>query len=133
MKILYINGYKGSNSKVQVLEKIIGTNIDFELVDYDKDFNYDKIEERSKYYDIIIGSSTGAYVARNICEKYNIPLISINPVIDIKETFNKLNANIPNIPIPKFESLEELIILGNNDELIDYNKTKEKMQKQASF
>ena len=132
MKILYMNGYKGSTNKARILEKIIKKPVDANLIDYDN-FDYEKVEENAKNYDLIIGSSTGAYVARNICEKYNIPLISINPVIDINKTFDKLGVKAPKIPKPEFLNLEELVLLGSNDTLINYKDTKKKLKNKAKI
>lgn len=89
MKILYINGYQGSNKKAKILEKMLNFNIDFLYVDYDKEIDYKSLEEQAKDYDLIIGSSTGSYLGRSICERNNIPLISLNPVINLEETFDK--------------------------------------------
>jgi len=133
MKILYVNGFRGSNTKVKTLENILNIKIDFNLIDYEKDNDYRMIIENMKDYDLIISSSTGSYLARNACERYNIPLISINPVIDIKEVFSRLEVKVPRIPSPEFLVLEELVLLGSRDELIDYKKTIEKLKNKSKI
>jgi len=132
MKILYINGYKGSNKKAKILEKMLNCKIDYICVDYDKDIAYQNIENKAKDYDLIIGSSTGSYLGRSICEKNNIPLISFNPVVDINDTFNKLKVPPPNLPKPDFLCLEELVLLNKDDELIDWQKTALKLNNQSN-
>jgi len=132
MKILYINGYNGTKNKSIILSKILNANVDCKLIDYDN-FEYKEFEIFAKNYDLIIGSSTGAYLGRVICEKFNIPLISINPVINLEKTFKKLNAKVPNIPKVEFLCLEELVLLGINDDLIDPYKTKEKLKNHSKI
>jgi len=131
MKILYINGYKGSNDKAKKLSKLLNLKIDYLHVDYDKIVNYENIENKVKEYDIVIGSSTGSYLARSICEKYNIALISLSPVIDIVRTFNKLGVPVPNIPRPNFSLLDEIIFVNKDDNIIDYKTTLNKFVNQV--
>lgn len=137
MKILYINGYKGSCKKAKILSEFLGP-VDCDIIDYDN-FDFEKVYEKAKNYDLIISSSTGSYLGRCISEKNNIPLISMNPVIDLEDTFRKLNANPPNppnppkIPKPNFDCIEELVLLNKNDELIDYKKTIERLKNQSEI
>jgi uncharacterized protein with ATP-grasp and redox domains len=91
MKIGYINGVSltpTKSSKIKKLEKILGTPIDWIKYEYLKD-NSKEVQERIKEYDLIISSSTGSHIARLGCYNFNVPLISINPVIDLKKTFRK--------------------------------------------
>lgn len=122
MKIYYINGYKGENSeKSHEFEKMLGVNIQHVVYKYGET-KYEDIVEKVKDADLIIGSSTGAYIARSICESYNITLISLNPVINLENTFAKLNVKEPILPKPKFSKLSELVLLNKDDELIDYKE-----------
>ena len=133
-KIVYINGYNGENSKKpQVLSELLNLEIEFISVNYEKmnDELYKSIVSRAKEADIIIGSSTGSYLGRKICEEYNITLISFNPVIDIEETFKKMNTIPPKLPKPDFLLLEEFIFVNDDDALIDYKKTVERFPNQV--
>jgi len=127
MKIAYVNGYNISNykgTKHIFLSKAL--NEDIKLVEYRyKDNNIKEIDNKIKDMDLVIASSTGAYLARHICYKYNIPLISLNPVIDLKTTFSKIGVEVPNIKDGINLSLQELILLNEDDELIDYRLTKD--------
>jgi len=135
-KIVFINGYGGENSKKpQVLSELLGLDIEFISVDYDKlnDEIYKSIVNRTKEADIVIGSSTGSYLGRKICEEYNIVLISFNPVIDIEETFRKMNEVAPKLPKPEFTLLAEFILVNSDDELINYKQTVEKFPNQVKI
>ncbi len=61
-------------------------------------------------------------MARRAAAKYNIPVISLNPVIDLKKTFNDLGVKVPNIPETN-ELLSELVFVNKDDELINPNDT----------
>lgn len=124
MKIAYINGYNGENSnKPKDLSKILNMTVDHIVYDY-KENNIEEIKVLAKNYDLIIGSSTGAYIARDICFDLNIPLISLNPVIDLEKTFKELGVKTPNIAKHNFTKvLEEIIFLNEDDELIDFEKS----------
>ena len=124
MKIYYINGYNGENSnKPKILENMLNTEIKHIVYDYSKN-NIKEIEELSKDADLIIASSTGAYIARTICFNHNIPLVSLNPVIDLDKTFKKLNVKTPNIPrLPDNYLLSEIVFVTEDDELIDHRET----------
>ena len=134
-KIVYINGYGGENStKPQILSDFLNLCIEFVSVDYNSlnDEIYQGIKDKVKDADIIIASSTGSYFARKICEEYNITLISLNPVIDLQETFEKMKVMPPKLPKPDFQLLSEVIFVNDDDELIDYKKTLKKFQNQVS-
>lgn len=134
MKIVYINGYRGTQSnKPSILSQELSYDIKFIQVDYDNLNNkiYAKIEENIKDIDIVISSSTGSYLARKICEDYSKILVSYNPVIDIETTFQRLDAQVPKLPIPKFSSLNELIFVNEDDALIDYKNTLEKFKEKV--
>jgi len=126
MKIAYINGYNPNKiykgTKHIELSNYLNNKVD--LIEYKYyDNNLEEIEEKAKDYDLIIASSTGAYLARNICYKHNILLVSLNPVIDLEHTFKKLNVPKPNIPNGIDKSLKELILVNKDDELIHYKNT----------
>ena len=123
MKVYYINGHMGDQSnKPQKLEKMLDMKITHIKFIYGVT-SFESIEEQCKDADILIGSSTGAYIARVIAEKYNISLISLNPVLAIKETFEKIGVPPPNIPKPKWDHLSELVLINEDDELIDSLET----------
>jgi len=133
-KIVFLNGYGGENSKKpEILSTLLNLDIEFIPVNYDKmdDKMYEDIVNRTKDADIIIGSSTGSYLGRKICEEYNISLISFNPVIDIEETFKRMNIIPPKLPKPSFYLLCEVIFVNDDDELIDYQQTMKKIPNQV--
>ncbi len=124
MKIYYINGYDGENSiKPKQLSQILETEVQHIIYNY-KENNILEIANKCKDADLIIASSTGAYIARKICFDNTIPLISLNPVTNLEETFKKLGIPKPKIEeLPKNYSLCELILINKDDELIDYKTT----------
>ena len=134
MKIYYINGYKGNNSsKPKILSNILNKDINHVVYDYDKN-NIEEIYEKVKDADLIIGSSTGAYLIRDFCFDNSVPLISINPVINIKETFNKIGVPVPEIPEHNFrKNIQELVLVTEDDELINYKDTIKKLNNVKSF
>jgi len=126
MKVVYINGFNGHNSnKPKKLSEILNINIEHIklYIDEDGNINYEDIKEKSKNADLIIASSTGAYVAQKICYEYNIPLVSLNGILtydELEKVFKKLNHKI------KFEdygrvSIERLILVNKDDDLVDPN------------
>jgi len=124
-KIYYINGYNESvytGTKYKELSKLLNEDIVLAEYKYNEN-NLSEIEEKVKNADVIIASSTGAYLARNICYKHNIPLISLNPVIDLEKTFNDMNVEVPNIENGDDKNLKELILVTKDDELIPYMNT----------
>ena len=133
MKIAYIGGYKGTGHKAEKLSKMLNIDIKPVILDYDifDDKKYKEIENEVKDSDVIIGSSTGSYLARSICEKHNIALISLNPVICIRDTFKKLGVTPPKIKKPKFSLLDEIIFLNKDDEIINYEQTLNKFSNQC--
>jgi len=133
MKIVYINGYNGENSsKPEKLSQILNTEV--KHIKYVYGENIDEIVEQASEADLIIASSTGSYIGRYIAEKYNISLISLNPITDKKsliKTFNKLNVEVPNLVEPRGLLLSEIIFVNRDDELIDYKDTLEKYPNQT--
>jgi len=123
MNIIYINGYKGEkSSKAKKLSKLLHLDIEHVVYNFDKN-NIDEITEKSKKADIIIGSSTGAFIGRIIAEKYDIPLISLNPVVDLEKTFRKIGVPVPDIPSPIYARIGQLNLVNKDDDLIDYTET----------
>ena len=126
LKIFYVNGYGGENSnKPEVLSKMLNTKVTHFKVDYNKLETLNLSELKSA--NLIIASSTGSYLARKVCEDNNIPLVSVNPIINenvLKTTFKKLNADVPKIDVPRGLLLDEIIFVTADDELIDYQKAK---------
>jgi len=133
MNIVYINGYSEgtyTGTKYKTLSTLLNEKIT--LVEYKyKDNNIKEIEEKIKNADLVIASSTGAYLARNICYKHNLPLIALNPVINLEETFNKIGVDVPKIPNGNNKNLRELILVSEDDELINPLKTLEKFKTQT--
>jgi len=131
MNIVYVNGYNGEKSKKpKLINKLINRDIQHARYIYNKT-PFKEIESQCKDADIIIGSSNGAYIGRIIAEKYNIPLVSLNPVINIEETFRKLEIKAPIFPKIQDLLLEEIIFLNKDDSLIDYKKTYDKYTTQC--
>ena len=124
MKILYVNGIKFddkiSNTYLKLKELL--KNDDVQLCKWKYGDNVskkiDECIERIKP-DLIIASSTaGLFVT-----KYNIPIILINPVIDRKD-LEKLfpNLDFSNYPEKAQKNSNVSLILGKNDEVLDYKK-----------
>ncbi len=146
LKIAYINGYKGENSnKPSILSELLGINIDHIKIEYNSKYLGDILKDvetsiETKKYDLIIASSTGAYLARYYCDKYNIPLVSINPIIDLNVLYKiaeekeivKIISNFVHktntaetAETTETEHLVEVILINEDDELISSNKTVE--------
>jgi len=130
MNIVYINGFNGENSnKPQILSKMF----DVEVYHLKLKFKDGKINTKdldnyfeNNYVDFIVGSSTGGYIGRYYAHKYNIPLVTLNPVVDYIKTFNKIGYKL--ILDDKFQNLNKLSVssmtlINKDDELIDYKYT----------
>ena len=137
--ICYVNGYNGENSKKpQKLEKLLNIPIKHIKYIYEKHQGdaikklYDELDDNG--CDIIIASSTGAYIVRDYCFERSVILIALNPVINIETTFKKLGVKIPNIPKHNYRYLlEQLIFVNKDDELIDYKKTQKLLHNVVVF
>ncbi len=134
LKIAYINGYGGTGGKAKKLTTILSHKVQPFVIDWD---NFtpqidQKIRKQLKQggYDVIIAPSTGGYYARDVCHKLDIALIALNPVVDIKKTFAKIDR--PEKHPPKIEyyegPLKELVIVNKDDILINYKDTKAKFK-----
>ena len=131
MNIVYINGYNGDKSKKpELISMLINRDIKHIKYIYNKT-TFEEIEYQCKDADIIIGSSTGAYIGRIIAEKHNNSLVSLNPVINLEETFRKLKVKTPIFPKMQDLLLEEIIFLNKDDSLLDYTKTYDKYTTQC--
>ena len=123
MKIIYVNGYGGKNSsKPEVLGKILDLKIKHFKVDYGDIPDLAEL----KTADVIIASSTGSYLARAVCEDNNIPLVSLNPIINLESlisTFSKLGVDVPVLPTPGNSLIDEIIFITSDDELISAENT----------
>ena len=135
MKIVYINGFGGENSnKPKVLSNMFDCDVYHLKLKFDNGtINTDYLDcyFEDNDVDLIVGSSTGAYIARYYADKFNTPLISINPVIDYKKTFDRIGYTLE--LEEKFQnlnnlSLSNLILLNEDDELIDYKDTLEELK-----
>ena len=128
MKIAYINGYLGENStKPKILSSLLDIKIDHLIWDHKDKESIKKITKLAKDYDLIIASSTGAYIARGICEMYNIPLVSLNPVVDIDDAIKLIESNgnalySDDINSTGDEKLSEIVFVTADDELLNYKK-----------
>ena len=132
MKIVYINGFIGENStKPQQLSQILNEDIEHLKLT----FNKGEINEQvlDKYFEIehtnikyIIGASIGSYIARYYAHKYSLPLISLNPIVEIEKTFSSLNYELK--LSDKFQDVNNLLVknlifLNKDDKLIDFKQT----------
>ena len=132
MKIIYINGFMGENStKPQKLSQILNEKVEhLKLTFTEGEINEQVLDE---YFEMehsnikyIIGASTGSYIARYYAHKYSLPLISLNPVVDIEKTFSLLNYELK--LSDKFQDVNNLLVknlifLNKDDELIDFKQT----------
>jgi len=126
MKILYINGFKES-PQLSSTYKYLKENLPNDEVIpcnwyYDNGIDIEKIKKciKENKPDIIVASSTGVLIA----DSFDIPKILINPVVDRKDLENiyseKDFSNLPNKP--EHYGNIRIVILGKNDELLDYKK-----------
>ena len=125
--IYYINGWNGKNStKAKKLTQYLHTEVKHLVFDNN---NYNEIkkfiEKNVLDIDVLITSSTSSYIAQRLCYENNIKLVSINPVIDIHNTFNKMGEKIPEeIPINnRLYGISQLVLINKDDTLIDWNQT----------
>ena len=128
--ILYINGYKGQNSKKAI---IFEKEFDAEhiIIDYD-DMNsikngIKKIEEILKNKTpFIIASSTGAIVS----QIFNVPQVLLNPLVEVEDLRALGCQNIAFLKELEMKEVfsKKMIILSRNDELLDYTKAKSKYE-----
>ena len=132
MKIIYINGFMGENStKPQKLSQILNEKVEhLKLTFNEGEINEQALDEyfEMEYSNIkyIIGASTGSYIARYYAHKYSLPLISLNPVVEIEKTFSLLNYELK--LSDKFQNVNNLLVknlifLNKDDELIDFKQT----------
>ena len=130
MNIIYINGYNGENSSKPSQLEELGFNVKHIKIKYTNGFfnkeTINSIIEEIKEFkaDFIIASSMGSYIARFFANELNIPLISLNPVIDYKETLSKIG--VQDLELPKIFTnypIEHYVICNSDDELIDVNST----------
>ena len=125
--IYYINGWNGKNStKAKKLTQYLHTEVKHLVFDNN---NYNEIKKiigkNALDIDMLITSSTSSYIAQRLCYENNIKLVSINPVIDIHNTFNKMGEKIPeDIPINDcLYGISQLVLINKDDTLIDWNQT----------
>jgi len=131
MKIVYVNGLHGEKStKPKKLSDILNREITHIVYDYEKHQGlyiedlFDALDKEQP--DVIIASSTGAYLVREYCFTRSVALIALNPVIDIEKTFRQIeeNIDIPYQYMTKYNhSISELVLVNLDDEVINPEET----------
>ena len=131
-KIIYINGFMGENStKPQKLSQILNEEIEhLKLTFNEGEINEQKLDEyfEREHQNIkyIIGTSIGSYIARYYAQKHSLPLISLNPVVEIEKTFSSLDYELK--LSDKFQDVNNLLVknlifVNKDDELINFRQT----------
>ena len=117
-KIVYINGYKGQNSKKAKLFKEKLNAIHIVLNDQ---FNTIEVCEQLNLIkpDIIIASSTGCYVA-DCCEYDDGIFVYLNPLIDLDD-LAKL-TDVSSLRELTRKDKNTIVLVNEDDELLDYKK-----------
>ena len=110
--VLYVHGYKSkfdqNSIKVKTIQSLGNSVYGFDI-DYDNE-SLTRIVKRAKELiikesiDYVVGTSMGGY----ICSRLNVPYISLNPELNIKD-----------YPIFKSSHTANLILLNKGDELFD--------------
>jgi len=118
------------SDKPRILSEYLGREVKFIPIDYTKNNNYEELSTILQDADFIIASSTGAVFGRYVAHKYNISLISLNPVISIEKTFTKMGVPVPLIP-DSDAVLSEIVFINKDDGLINYRDTLKKYKKRA--
>lgn len=126
MKIAYVNGFNGHKSrKPEQLSKMLGVKIRHVKLTFEDTVNLNQVyrELNNIQPDVVIGSSTGAYVARKHCYWENTPLIALNPLINPSHT-NLLQEYVNELDDINYNDycIESLILLNSDDELLDPNE-----------
>jgi len=127
MKILYVNGFKRnlkSSSTYLFLKDNIKNNevVECNWACENKKIDIKKIYEciKKEDPDIIVASSTGGIIVLQL----NIPQILINPVIDrndLEQLFP--DCDFSNLPEKASKQENQIVIIGNNDKILNPNKT----------
>ena len=142
MKYLYIHGLNstGENSSKELCnilnEEVIPLKWNSEC---SYRTNVDKLQEQIENYSnediVLIGSSLGGFYTRILSNVNNLPCVLINPVMDIKESFEVIKnipfyANITSELIKSYDLamvadivLPRVVIVGLKDTIIDPKKT----------
>jgi len=130
IKIVYINGYKGSNSsKAKFLyEKYNAKHIvlqnDFNIYEVCKTLNELKPN-------IVVASSTGCFVTDS-CNYNDAIFIYLNPLVELDDLV-KIGADITNLKnLTKIEK-KPIVLLNKDDKLLDYKKAMQKYNNIITF
>ena len=155
MTIIYLHGFNsdGNSTTIKEISKEIPglLSISYDYITADNAFKQIQllIENRLKKDTnlIIAGTSLGGFWANYFAQKYQLKCVLVNPAIHPSVSLRKA---VPESPLPnyntgelreftyenaeaykKFEGpviagINRTIVLGKNDEVIDYRKTEEK-------
>jgi predicted esterase YcpF (UPF0227 family) len=122
--ILYLHGLESSNicDKVDFLKEnanVVAPSIDYSDSGLEEKLFYivEKFEP-----DVIIGSSMGGYVGMMLANKYSIDCVLFNPAIHSRPMEPNLKSLIYDEPK---HSLNSVVVLGLEDEVIDPSKTED--------
>lgn len=137
-KIIYINGSIEENStKPQKLSQILNEEVEHLKLTFNEGrINEQELDEyfekEHKIIKYIIGASIGSYIARYYAHKYSLPLISLNPVVEIENTFSLLKLS------DKFKALNNLLVknlifVNKDDKLIDFKQTYKYFNKKSKI
>lgn len=155
-QILFLHGFlsSGNSNKASILRKYVeNNNLPYEVfspsIDDDITRSIYSIEEFIKEHmisvDAFVGSSLGGYWSYRLFQKFKVPTILINPVVNPKEIIDKFagkhtnpytnnefvvpsdldNLDMDMYPLGKEDKKKFYIILGTADEVLDYHKALE--------
>jgi len=132
---IYIHGYNGkvNGNKVNVLREAFDGVIS---IDYPEDFSVafdflkktvcELVEKHKTDGLFLVGSSLGGYYADKIASYHNLPVILINPVVDVDDLI-PIVGNVSELKKCVGDDTVnggKLILLAEDDDLLDYKKAK---------
>lgn len=134
MKILYLHGYeaKPNEERIKYLVEELGCDVHAPRIDYNERPNI--IDEYlKKDFDMVIGSSLGAYVGYYISTKKEIPSVLFNPPLHMD-----IDGMGIKIEKPYYSRLTDLynndkwsminVVLGKKDEIVKANKVRDYLE-----
>ena len=118
-KILYLHGLESNQGGKKVDYLSSKYTVHSPKLDYKDPKCFDEIFEliEESDFDLIIGSSMGGYLAFMMGEVFELPTILFNPALH-NRSFEPVNNYTP-----KLGSTTHNVILGDKDDVVDYNKT----------
>lgn len=132
MNIIYLHGFRSSKESSTVSSlRAAGLPVICETFDHESLTVFDEIEtyhatDLLKEDTILIGASNGGAIALYLSEKYKLPVVLINPRLEVYHTLSKYGVSravldmyalkYPDLPLT--EGLPREVILGISDTVI---------------